>query len=246
MMPDDLPDRLTRLAPTVDEDAALSARHRPTGRRVLYVGATLLMVVALLVTGVLFIARDNPQSNKVTAGPDDTPSDTTTSVPLPTALRIDPPLPAGWVRVSGPLYPDISLPGTAPIAEATVATFEVPPVRGRECDTPIAALEGLGADDAFVSVVEARAGSGDPRPRPPETEFLPLDVPLDLAPADQRDLPSGKCLSRAEDFRYNETLFAENGRLLRVFVGLGLNASPGAEDEVLEVIRRIVVEPIPR
>jgi hypothetical protein len=139
---------------------------------------------------------------------------------------------------------DISPPGAppTPLPEATAATFYVPPEPSRDCDIPVAALERLGADDAFVSVVQSRAG-GDPQPRPPEREFLPLDFPVDRVPDGQRDLTPGLCLHRSPDFRYNETGFAEHGRLVRVFVGLGLNASPATEAQVVEVIRRIVVEP---
>lgn len=162
--------------------------------------------------------------------------------PAPPApgIRIDPPLPAGWADVAGSLYVDVSVDQPTPPSQATVATFDVPAEPSGECDYPIAALERLGPDDAFVSVVDR--GFGDPSPRPPATDFLPLGVPINLVPEGERDLTTELCLVRQPDFRFNETSFAENGRIVRVFVGIGLEATPETEAQVLDVVSRIAIE----
>jgi len=206
--------------------------------------STSALVASVFVLGVIAagvaLARDEDQEGPITANPAETTTTTTAPVPS-TPLRIDAPLPEGWIYVDGPLFPNANPPGTPPPAEATVATFDVPAEPSRVCDYPIAALERLEPEDAFVSVVQA--GIGDPSPRPPASEFLPLDVPLDVVPEGERDLEWGLCSALPANFRFNETSFAENGRIVRVFVGLGLEANPETEAEVLDVVNRIVIEP---
>jgi hypothetical protein len=243
MMPEELLDRLQRLAPSVDADAALVAVRRPGRRRARYVVAALFMLGSLVTVGLLFRQDDDSRPERVTAGRNGATSTTTSTIPVrlspADSLLIVKPLPTGWKPVPGPLF--VQLRPIPP--EATVATFDVPAEPSRSCDIPGPALERLGPNDAFVSVVESRAPT-TAEPRPAALAFLPRHVALDQLPPDQRDLNVGVlCLRRTGDFRYKETLFLEHGRFLRVFVGMGLSAGPAVDAQVLDLIDHIVVEP---
>jgi hypothetical protein len=153
-------------------------------------------------------------------------------------VRVELPLPEGWSELKNVLlYPDA---GGQPRVDMTVATFDVPESRPADCDLPVAALERLGPTDAFISVVDAQAPMAfGPRPRP--ASFLPAALPLSMQT--EEDNVTSTCLVRDANFRFKQTGFTQDGRMVRVLVAIGLDASSATEAEVLTLIERIVVEP---
>jgi hypothetical protein len=99
-MSDELMERLSRLAPDVDTDAAFDALGQPPGRRnLVLMGAGLAVVVAVVAAAAFAFRGEDDKS--VTAGPSTTPA---VGVPLSTTttqdgIELTVTLPAGEVRV---------------------------------------------------------------------------------------------------------------------------------------------------
>lgn len=249
----DLRDILDRaaLTPTGDPlDLRSLAARAVARRRVRRVGraAAGALLIGAVSIGAVTVLRDPDDGGSITASGDapnaGPASTTTTASPAPTGegLRIDPPLPDGWIAVAGPLYHDTGgLPSRN--AEVTVATFEAPAEPSAICSYPITALERLGPTDAFVSVLELPPGAAYVDPRPSAESFLPAEATINQLPEGERDIDTEMCLARQPDFRFKSTGFTENGRMVVVHVGLGADASRDTETAVLDIVQRIVVEP---
>jgi hypothetical protein len=116
-MPDDLLDRLTRLAPTVDEEAGLATLGGTRNRRVLVWGTSLGLVTILLVVAVLLTKGHHEKRENVTAG---LPTTTASPSPLTAStvqdgIELTVTLPAGQVEAGERLRAEFTIRNLGPV-----------------------------------------------------------------------------------------------------------------------------------